>query len=486
MQPMTTKANLQIHERSMDPVELPKTFTDAIAVTRKLGVKYLWIDALCIIQDSDEDRAVECSKMGMYYRNSYLTISALDASNSSDGFLNRRLPVPQANLFEGQDLQLRPKTLTRAAIFQKSPLGKRGWTLQERLLSTRVLHYGETEIFWECFTCSCREGTTKEHKGNEDVRDLASSEGEDFKRLTLATSADPKEPDCGAFALWYRIIRQFSQRLLTYQDDALPAIAGLAASIASKHNLRYIAGLWAEDLDGLLWQVEQSTFYDNKQTLAKNYHKRVAGLPTWSWASLSQAVRYPFIYEHRTLSRISALFATANLGVEPTNPFGKLTGGSLKLRGLLARSIHCSFNKTRLQQRDDFNRLNDMQVGVHRQWEPGTFAPRSGTGYFDERATYDAVYVSKEELYYYDYQKSMAERKRLDATTEFALLGITERVLYAVQSVGEGVTVAASKIYFLIVLPDTARTGCWRRVGMGWTSETRFFEGCEPEEVELV
>lgn len=467
-------------------------------MTRKLGVNYLWIDALCILQDSDQDKAIECSNMGMYYRNAYVTISALSASDSSKGFLNRRLPIANGRLFENQELYIRPKTLTRAAIFQQSPLNERGWTLQERLLSTRILHYGHTEVFWECLTCSCREGSTNDHHGSEDVRDLVTSEGEDFKRINFTASIDPKDPDYGAFALWYRLINQFSRRALTYADDALPAMSGLAFSMALKLNTSYIAGLWAEDLDGLLWQVEQRTFYmDNV-----SHNQRILGLPTWSWASLSVSVIYPFIHEPRTLSpcRHTARLLSRNLKIDPANPFGKVAYGSITLHTLFARNVRCAFNRERRKIRDNMDRLNDMRVQVFRNQGNAKYASVRGTGFFDELHTYNECYVGDKkfpwttsptgaEIMGYD-DAAVKERKEameaLAASREFGAVSVAERTVRMVWSDESYKTMADSKVYFLLVIPVEGKEGCWRRVGMGWTSHGTLFGSCDVEEICLV
>jgi hypothetical protein len=65
--------------------DLPRTYRDAVSVCRSLSIRYLWIDSLCIIQDSKEDWAREAANMAYVYSNSYLTISADWSSNSEGG-----------------------------------------------------------------------------------------------------------------------------------------------------------------------------------------------------------------------------------------------------------------------------------------------------------------------------------------------------------------------------------------------------------------
>lgn len=71
-------------------LDLPQSIQDAIRVARTLGFRYLWIDSLCIIQDSPEDKACEIEKMGRVYNNASLTISAGNADQCFSGFLRGR------------------------------------------------------------------------------------------------------------------------------------------------------------------------------------------------------------------------------------------------------------------------------------------------------------------------------------------------------------------------------------------------------------
>jgi len=126
-----------------------------------------------------------------YYRDAYLTISALDSPDSHHGFLNNREKVPFVKLTSDDNLFLRPKLPEQHEVFQKALLNRRAWVLQERLLSTRVLHYSNKELFWECLTCSTRESSLVERGGYVDPSSVILSEGDDFKRIlsTLSKSS---------------------------------------------------------------------------------------------------------------------------------------------------------------------------------------------------------------------------------------------------------------------------------------------------------
>ena len=160
---VTDTSTLSEREKGIEFRSLPKTFQDATVVTRKLGYRHLWIDSLCIVQDSHTDWQREASMMGNYYGQAHLTISATSADGDHVGFLNARTPstLPSVelalNLPDGEVgktfVALRPPYTVADAFHRKvkrSPTSKRAWILQERVLSPRILHFGKEQVFWEC------------------------------------------------------------------------------------------------------------------------------------------------------------------------------------------------------------------------------------------------------------------------------------------------------------------------------------------------
>lgn len=148
---------------------LPKTFQDTIYFTRKLGLRYLWIDSLCIIQDDLEDWRKESAKMASVYRNSYIMIAATKSADDSTGCFSDESSFGKDNQItmtwpEGENYQfyIREKIYHFGSISSQSislfPLLTRGWVYQERLLASRVLHFGLKELLWDCnkmSTCEC-------------------------------------------------------------------------------------------------------------------------------------------------------------------------------------------------------------------------------------------------------------------------------------------------------------------------------------------
>lgn len=152
---ITTLANLASRKERIPFDELPLTFKDAVTTTRKLKIPYLWIDSLCIIQDSPSDWEREAGKMALVYAGSICTLSALGAHNSHGGFF--RLVEKERDFVYRYDLNLGSQ---RIRVFPcepndwllDGPLMERAWTLQERELSNRILHFPRDELLWECKT----------------------------------------------------------------------------------------------------------------------------------------------------------------------------------------------------------------------------------------------------------------------------------------------------------------------------------------------
>lgn len=152
-----TKANVDGLKTRIELSELSKTFQDAIAITLELGLCYLWIDSLCIIQDCELDWLREAASMQDIYRNSILTISA--SGITEDGLESLRREPEIGCLFVQLRSSKNSPSPSQCFIYERflwyrlvlnSPIARRGWVLQERLLSRRVLHCTDTQLAWEC------------------------------------------------------------------------------------------------------------------------------------------------------------------------------------------------------------------------------------------------------------------------------------------------------------------------------------------------
>ena len=257
---------------------LPKTFQDAVTVTMWFKIKYLWIDSLCIIQDSYQDWERESKFMKHVYKNSLLTIAATSAVDATGGlFVHRNPDVVRSCRVRARwsrggrelagDYLYLDTDLWRREILE-SPLMKRAWVCQERLLSPRMLHFGRSQMFWECQD----RGACETFPENLSFG-IHRSPSRESKRLLVFKGGD--------FLInhWNPVIERYSTCNLTKMSDKCVAFAGIVEVFQDFAQSTYFAGLWRHNLEQqLLWAVE---------------HVRPAGrtqsyiAPSWSWLSIN-------------------------------------------------------------------------------------------------------------------------------------------------------------------------------------------------------
>ncbi|KAH8589131.1 heterokaryon incompatibility protein-domain-containing protein [Bisporella sp. PMI_857] len=145
----TTKASKNWHySTGIGKESMPGVLLDAIKVTRTLGLRYLWMDTLCLIQGDDDDKEEEFPKMGAYYANAYFTISASSSADTRESFLQPRDECYEPASFQfGEDEDSFVHVRCWGA---EGHLVERGWIWQESALSTRVLNFAPSELIWEC------------------------------------------------------------------------------------------------------------------------------------------------------------------------------------------------------------------------------------------------------------------------------------------------------------------------------------------------
>ncbi|KAK0750884.1 heterokaryon incompatibility protein-domain-containing protein [Schizothecium vesticola] len=235
----STTATIQRHmTQGIAVTDLPRAFQDAIEIVHAFQVRYLWIDSLCIIQDSTADWEKECGRMAEVYSNSFLTIAATRAANPDESCFGTR-PGPTVD--------------SSAATTPSFPLLCRGWAYQERILAPRVLHFGPDQVIWEC-----RDGRQCEFGKTYYFQDEV-DKGEFFRRITAPPSANHQRQ---IRDLWRHIVVQYTAFDLTKPSDILPALSGLAERMwSSRQDEDYLAGLWSGSLiEDLLWYREDSTY----------------------------------------------------------------------------------------------------------------------------------------------------------------------------------------------------------------------------------
>lgn len=288
--PRTTIDTLPSRKAGIPLSTMPPTFRDAVMIARRFDIRYLWIDSLCIIQDSLSDWVTESAQMAKIFRGAFFTIGARHAPDSLGGCFSSRptllhhpMPVgfedpPKAHMDrqeDGRHLFLGfsgPYPPTH--IKDMEPLDTRAWVLQERILSTRTLLYGANEVLWECLIAQYSEESSDDYL--------------DANKITLLgmVNTGPNATSEARHGRWHDVVRDYSARGLTYASDKLAAISGIASARQERIPDTYLAGLWRNWLDlDLLWYVQS-----NKVTRIDP-----AVAPSWSWASIDGPVQYlPF------------------------------------------------------------------------------------------------------------------------------------------------------------------------------------------------
>ncbi|RDW68597.1 hypothetical protein BP5796_09254 [Coleophoma crateriformis] len=291
----TTKSTLARRQFCIQWSELPRTFQEVITIVRALGVRYLWIDSLCIIQDDKLDWKRESARMASIYSNSFINIAATGASDSSSGcFWPRSIKHVSQSFYTtsfaistgcGPTVYVRPsfdsihyrysaQSTNGAKLFDTEtvPLLSRAWVFQERQLAPRTLHFHPSEMIMECrskYFCECTgldtvvSRSSRARKGSLDLKSLDYS---------------------GVLDHWLNVVEQFSKLRLTFESDRLLALLGVATVFQQRLSCGYVAGLWDVDITrGLLWNATRPRATQPPENTRWEHNPYA---PTWSWASL--------------------------------------------------------------------------------------------------------------------------------------------------------------------------------------------------------
>ncbi|KAF4449872.1 tol [Fusarium albosuccineum] len=267
-----THETLEDHKQGISFVSLPLTQREAILATIYLGIRYLWIDSLCVIQDSAQDWEIEAPRMGSVYSKALVTFAATSSSSPEDGLL---LPFQSARCVEvhGETAIIRMET--HMTIDEMSePLNTRAWTLQETVLASRLVCFGKEQWLWKC---------PSRYTTEDGLVDSPQIVNNGLVQWVGIVQQGPGEDGQNFLRHWYRLVSDYSRRHLTNQSDKLKAIARLADMFAKQTGYHYVAGLWAEDLViGLMWEPK-----------SPDVTHETKSIPSWSWASMSGQVEIP-------------------------------------------------------------------------------------------------------------------------------------------------------------------------------------------------
>lgn len=303
----TLKANIEQYKEAIVFESLSKTFQDALCVTRRLGIEYIWVDSLCIVQDDEDDWLHESKNMSSIYTNAYITIAATSATDGNGGLESDR---PKSKWFkfpcDGTDEGKGYMWFTDASWSYQSdlndaPLNLRGWVLQEKMLSRRIVHFASSQVYWEC-----KEGFVGE-ECEDPIRfpkDATLKPSEFWSivnavspiRTTSVESAnDNRFAECtnpwvlAFYQSWRTFIRYYSTRKLTKKTDRLIALMGIIQVVEKQTGLRCIDGHWDDGsrqfVHELLWFPEEPITLSILGDL-----RQFRLCSSWSWASLEGPV----------------------------------------------------------------------------------------------------------------------------------------------------------------------------------------------------
>ena len=311
---------------------LSQTIKETVLLCLKLEIQYLWVDALCILQDSATDWHSEAANMSTVYGNAFVTIKAA-ASDNSNGGLFRSQPQHLPELAPVMVRCLAPKfdNIKHAAIHlqnvstEREPLETRAWTYQEDLLSPRTLTYGSREMWWECHSAMRSDG------GRQIIESHSVSGLPKPLRTTRPAQFPNVQPDETATtrANWIYILTEYGVRHITYPADRLPALSGIAKVFqASLPRDRYLAGLWESHLPrSLLWHV-------SAPAVSTGFSRRA---PSWSWGSIGelQPEAYITFADESRFSNVCCEYVSSKIEYRGANLYGRIKQGTLTLRAPL-------------------------------------------------------------------------------------------------------------------------------------------------------
>ena len=315
---------------------LPRTFKDALYLTSHLGLRYLWIDSLCIVQDDADDWRHEGSKMASVYENSFITIAATSSTNPHGGLFNKKstygigqhIDVEEGDL--AYNLRVRRVKNTGgdnsgsfSRVISSMPLLGRAWFFQERLLSPRVVHFGVEEMWWECssiITCECIRAPHVCESGEQHLRTPRVSYRHYYDDPVLA---------------WHMIVSEYTKLALTYETDIFPALQGIACS---RGNGEYLAGLWRTSfLQDLLWYYADFIFeigdVSRQSSSSNSTEAQVYLAPSWSWASRIGRVKWREVDQNYD-NLVDWFTARTTPIADGASEFGEIRAGKMELRAL--------------------------------------------------------------------------------------------------------------------------------------------------------
>jgi hypothetical protein len=293
---------------------LTKTFQDAVHAVRRLGFRYIWIDSLCIIQDSLGDWEEQSSVMGRIYGGSVLNLAAMAAVDGNGGCFFTRDAKPVARhkvwvrtmAFRGRyKLWNCDGVHFWAGATDDNALWHRAWIYQETILAPRTLYFGRSQLLWACRDLGACEAFPLS---------VGSCYGRNAK--ILASMADRDLYSC-----WNEVISSYSHRQLSFGKDKLIALSGISRIVAAHFKASYIAGLWKEDIaKHLLWHT-----FGNLQPRPEDYQA-----PSWSWAAIQSGAEYA-LTDFDVVASVLLVVEDVSVHLSTSDEYGQVGDGFLRI-----------------------------------------------------------------------------------------------------------------------------------------------------------
>ncbi|KLU84479.1 hypothetical protein MAPG_03521 [Magnaporthiopsis poae ATCC 64411] len=335
-----TSNNLEELKNGIELASLPANFRDAIHATRALGIAYIWIDSLCIMQDSDADKTVEIKTMFNVYRQSVLTLAATRAVDSHAGLFAPRSPENLSagpfrisnGILDGMFVAVEAAADTRwhwDDVVEYAPLNLRGWVLQERFLSPRIVHFTDDQAIWDCAESTAAEFVPSGAQALPWMKTAGIGPKRSSRILVISPEKDQ------APGQWFQIVDSYSRYQLSRASDKLLALSGVVDSLrsvlgADSGEGGYYVGLWRFQMEiQLCWRTERL------QGGALPTRNQFA--PSWSWMSVDGAVTTSHLRRHRENGYdVQLLAQVISVDMDEPEDNGSRQHGRLRLRCILS------------------------------------------------------------------------------------------------------------------------------------------------------
>ncbi|KAI8941329.1 hypothetical protein NX059_002556 [Plenodomus lindquistii] len=330
----TNIANIDQHLVAIYFDDLPRTLQDAVMVARFFDMEFLWIDCLCIVQESRHDWEREALRMVDVYAHSYLGIVASRASHCNEGFLGSR-DISQLQHCRFEDAtgyleiylkQIKPlfeegnlfSEHPQHTLIEPLPLDQRAWALQEILLAPRQLSFSHDDTHWRC-ACMLRSEYSDFDKNLNKVQRPMFDIGRALTGMTLGNVELQRS--------WSVIVSRYSDCSLSLETDKLPALSGIVTKLQDLTGDVCFAGIWKRHfLYWLLWRRSHG------QTLKRPLSWRA---PSWSFAAIDGPVTYLRLFEERVVVKVEYVSQLEDCQITPKgqNLLGELIAGFARING---------------------------------------------------------------------------------------------------------------------------------------------------------